>query len=245
MGTHAATLLMTRPPAASARFAEAARARFGGGFSLVSAPLFDVVATAEPADPAEWDGVILTSEAALGVMPPPPPGLRAWCVGARTAEAAAAAGYDAVAAGGTLAELVALVGAAAPAGRLLHPRGVHTAGGAAAPLAARGIEVTERIVYDQAALPMSAAGRAALAAEGPVYLPVFSPRSAALLTPFLSGARAGLRVAAMSEAVRGALVLPQAARLAVAASPSAAAMLDALGTLGLGGNFLEKGNGGR
>jgi uroporphyrinogen-III synthase len=203
---------------------------------VVVAPVVAITPVGPAPDLARYGGVVLTSENALSGLPPPPPGLVAWCVGGRTAEAAARAGYDARAARGTADHLVAAISAAAEAGAgrpLLHARGSESRGDVAARLAAHGIPCDEAVVYAQADLPLSDEARRLLERDEPVLVPLFSPNSAARLSAALAGKslRAGLLVAAMSRAVGAAWSGPAPVRMVVAARPDSEAMLDALGLL--------------
>jgi uroporphyrinogen-III synthase len=219
-------VLLTRPAAASERFA--ARLREAGADRVVISPLLEIVPSAA-ALPDIPGGVLLTSaEGArayrrLGG----PPGRPAWVVGPRTAEAARAAGLDVR---GTAPDAAALARAVPrpPAGGppLTHLRGAVQRGDLVARLRARGIPTEEAVLYDQRPRPPSAEARALLAGPGPLAAPVFSPRSAALLREALpAGALARLRVAAISAAAAAPLA-PAPTRLAE--SPDGEAMLRAV-----------------
>lgn len=176
--------------------------------------------------PARPGAVILTSEAgaeragALGLA-----GLPAWCVGARTAQVAARAGLLAREAGPDAAALVAALLAARPPGPLLHVRGEHAAVAVARLLREAGLPAEEAVAYRADSLAPSAAARAALDGAGPLAVPLFSPRSAALLGDW--GPRAPLLVAAMSPAVAAAAETLRPRRLIVATRPDATAMAEA------------------
>lgn len=223
-------LLLTRPEADSRRFARAVCDRLGPG-EVVIAPLTEIVPRPDPPDPAGHAGVILTSANALVPGIRWPAGLTAWCVGARTAAAAGAAGLSPRSAEGALEDLLALIRAERPAGRLLYLRGARVAGDLAAALAAEGIAVDEAVVYDQRACPPGPEAAALLARPGPVVIPVFSADSARRLAPFLSGSIAKCHIAAISPAVAQVLPVQSAATINVAARPDSGAMLDLLSTL--------------
>jgi uroporphyrinogen-III synthase len=221
--------LLTRPAAQGDRFADALRARFGSQVRVVASPLL-VPQDLSPALPEDSAGVIFTSEtgvAALGRLRPAK-GLPAWCVGDRTAQAARRVGYEARSAAGDAAALVAMILAEAPPGPLLHARGADSRGAVAERLTAAGIPTTEAVVYVQRPAPLTAGARALLGGADPVIVPLFSPRSAALFAAEVAAIpeSAPLWVVALSPAVAAA-VAPHPARQAVAASPDAAAMLDA------------------
>lgn len=212
-------LLLTRPQAASERFAAALPA----GVACVISPLLRIVSFggAVPLDGVR--GVILTSRNGVEAAGPGQP-MPAWCVGERTTEAARAAGWQAECAGLDAATLVDRLIAAPPEAPLLHLRGVHTRGGIAARLTAAGITTSEHVVYDQEFCPLSDAARALVAGNQPVIAPLFSPRTA---THFAAtcAPRAGLVVAAISDATAKALKDKGYDGVHVADTPDEAAMI--------------------
>ncbi len=225
------TLLLTRPAAASAGFAAAARARFPG-LEVVVAPLMEIEAVAFPPGlPAA--GLIFTSAEAPGHFGAGDPrrGLDAWCVGGRTAAAARAAGFAVQAVAPDAEALLAQLLARRPAGPLLHARGAHARGDLAARLAAAGVPAAEVVVYAQPARPLSAAGQALLQGTRPVAAALFSPRSAALLVAAVAGARAPLSAAAISPAAAEGWRAAGLGPLELAPTPDGAGMLAALARL--------------
>lgn len=176
-------------------------------------------------------GLIFTSAAGVEAFAAQSPrrDLAAWCVGARTAAAAAEAGLTAHQAGGDADALVALLRQAAPAGRLVHLCGTHQRGDVAARLSVAGMPVTAHPIYDQRALPPDPAFAAALAHPGLVIAPLFSPRSAALFADAAGGAH--VTPVALSGAVRDALPPAMAAHCHIAAHPDASAMIRAVAAL--------------
>ena len=143
-------LLVTRPEPDATRTAETLRAR---GHAVLVAPLLATLAiAADFAGP--YDGVVMTSaNAARALTAHPRRGelarLRCLTVGARTAEAARAAGFaDPVSADGALADLVNLVAASFNrSARLLYLVGEDRAGDLAGELAKRGIAVDTVVIY--------------------------------------------------------------------------------------------------
>lgn len=195
------TLVLTRAPADSERFI----ARIGAEARVASiiSPAFDIVPVPARIDtpPAHVvftsvRGVAQAERFDLG-------GARAWCVGARTTEAARAAGFDATDGGGDVERLAATLIAAGPEGRILHLRGRHVAGDLVGALTAAGLDAGEVICYTQEPRAPSATLRDAMGGPGPLIMPLFSPR-AALLLAGLEGP-APLHVIAMSPAVAGVI----------------------------------------
>lgn len=226
------TLLLTRPAPQSQRFAEAFSARFPH-LPVVVSPLMRIENLALSQDLASVEGVILTSENAVAALAPQTP-LRppAWCVGARTATAALAAGFPVSGTAEDARTLATLLLTHAPGQTLLHARGRHVASDFPAWLAPAGINVFEATVYDQTPSPLAAECHALLSRPGPVLVPLFSPRSALLLAE-AAGAPATrrLHIAAISTAVAEAAEPLAPLRLELAARPEASAMLEALGRL--------------
>jgi uroporphyrinogen-III synthase len=222
--------LLTRPAAQGDRFAEALRARFGPATRIVLSPLL-VPDHLSPSLHEAVAGVIFTSETGVAGLARlrPADGLPAWCVGDRTAHAARQAGYDARSAAGDAVALMTMILAEAPPGPLLHARGEDSRGAVAEWLTAAGIPTTEAVVYVQRPAPLTAEARGLLGGADPVTVPLFSPRSAALFAAEAAAisASAPLWVVALSPAVAAAAAALRPARQAVAASPEAAAVLDA------------------
>lgn len=233
-------LLLTRPAAASARFAAAFRGRFGADWPVILSPLMQIhpcpLSLAQQDQARAAPQMIFSSAHAVAPVTAVAParGRLAWCVGAATARAAQAAGFTPRLAEGDAASLIALIRAARPEAPLLHLRGRHIAAPVAAALRAAGIACDELTVYDQQPAPLSDPARAALSGPAPLLLPLFSPRSARLFCaarPEAPGA--ALRIAAISPAVAEALRPARRPedRLSVAARPDAEAVLTALGGL--------------
>lgn len=176
-----AILLLTRPAAASARTA-AEVARLCPGVRIVLSPVMEIVPL-----PVELDvvpgGLILTSENGAEVAGGLrlPPGMRAWCVGGRTAEVARAAGFDAVSAEGDAEALLALILSRGEEGPLLHLRGEHARGDIAPRLRAAGRAAREAVVYRQEERRLNTEALAVLGGGERVVLPLYSPRSAAII----------------------------------------------------------------
>lgn len=188
-----ATLLLTRPEAQSLAFAE----DLGAEARVVIAPVMAIVGTGARPDLAGYRGVILTSANALRFLPGLQ-GVRAWCVGERTAEAAMAQGAQVMR---VADDAEALVAGFEGTGPLLHLRGEHVRGKVAQRLTSVGIETHEAVIYRQEARDLSPEARALIEGEDEVVLPLFSPRSAALVGGQIGHVGPGLEVIAMSPAV--------------------------------------------
>ncbi len=233
-------ILLTRPADGSARFAKALRARLGD-VPVVVSPVLKIVPTGAQPDVSDNPVVLFSSRNGVvhcGISPAP--GQVALCVGDATAQAARAAGFQAVSAQGNVHDLARLIVDRANGRPLLHIRGRHSAGDLAVDLAKQGLTLRETVVYDQETQPLSDTAQALLAGSQPVIAPLFSPRSAASLAaqgPW----HAPLYLAAISEAVAGVAPEPHIA-LRVAQAPDQAAMLDLTCALFKAAQLLEGGS---
>lgn len=221
-------LLLTRPRAASERFAQQFRARFGSDWPVIISPLLEI----EPLDAEipQTQALIFTSEHAIApvVAAGPAAGRRAYCVGGRTAQVARAAGFEVVRGAGGAAELLGVITQHHRGETLLHARGSEIAQPVAEKLNSAGIETKEAIVYAQIPHVPSIELRDALAGTVPVIAAVFSPNSGRQLLPLLIEAHAPLRLATISEAAARTLAPVRAERQQIAASPDAEGMLAAM-----------------
>lgn len=223
-GKAMAILLLTRPAAASAR-TRAEIARLRPDTRVVISPAMEIVPIPATIDTTPA-GLILTSEngaEAAGRMGLPQ-GMVAWCVGTRTAEVARAFGFDAVNADGDAEILLRAILSAPDTGPLLHLRGEHARGDIAPRLRAAGRAAQDIVVYRQEDRPLSPEARAVLAGAAPVILPLYSPRTAAIVAeqgPF----SAPLHVIAISAAAARAAERLEPARISQIDNPDGQSML--------------------
>ncbi len=184
-------LLLTRPAEGGARVLRACAAELGYRPEAILSPILRIDAVGGWPDLSVYRRVVLTSaHACRGRLD----GTDAFCVGARTAEAAREMGARVVHVSADVAHLKAEVP------RIIGPA-----------LYLRGEEVRadlavyygceERVVYAQRPQPLTAAARAVLAGERPVILPLFSPRSARLVAEGADVVADRVRVLALSPAV--------------------------------------------
>ena len=200
---------------------------------VVISPILTIVPRGRTVDLADYSGVILTSENGARALAEQADvtSMKAWCVGERTASAAAALGMAAVSAGGNAADLIELVRAQRPADPLLHAHGAEVRGDVAQSLTALGIPVQAKIIYDQVETPLSGPARSLLAGAAPVILPLFSPRSARLVGDAARAARAPLAIVALSAAVEQAWTGPGPESFTIVDHPDAAHMTGAIATI--------------
>lgn len=224
------TLILTRPEAASLRFAGQFRAAMGADWPVIIAPLMRTVWREEPVELAGVRGIIFTSETAVHALArlTARRDLTAWCVGPRTADVARTAGYDARVGPGDAAGLAQMILDQRAAGPLCWPHGRDIAFDLAATLNQAGTETVSVTAYHQEALPLCADALSELASDRPVLVALFSPRSVELFARALPSAHAPLWVAAISPAVAQAAGALNPARLGVAARPDSESLLAAM-----------------
>ena len=113
---------------------------------------------------------------------------------------------------------------------------------------ARELPVPGMAVYDQIAEPLTAVANDAIMAARPLILPIFSPRSAVLLSEALADALAPVTAVAISDWADAAYTGPAMARF-VAPQPGRAGMaqviLSLIGTERTGLRWVETERGGR
>lgn len=187
------TLVLTRPEAQSRALAVA----FADMARVVITPVMEIVGTGVTVDLTGYAGVILTSANAV-VFAPDPRGVRVFCVGGKTAEAARAEGAEVALVAEDADDLVARCTGPGP---LLHLRGEHARGDVAERLSSAGIETHEAVLYRQEERALTEEALGLLTGNAPVVLPLFSPRSAELVGAQVGTPGPGVRVLAMSPAV--------------------------------------------
>lgn len=210
------TILLTRPEAASRRFA----ARLAPlGLPVVISPILCILPLPhDRAAVAQARGLVFTSAHGVAAAGPGQ-GRPAICVGPATARDARQAGYEVTEGPGDALGMLPLLRDLGPG--WLHVHGAHVA---------RELPLPGIAVYDQQAQPLSRAAQDLLTGAGAVILPLFSPRSARLLAEAAAGARAPLWLAPISPAAAAAWSGPLA-RQVVAQSPDAAGVACAVESL--------------
>jgi uroporphyrinogen-III synthase len=218
-------ILLTRPEAQSRDLAARLRAQID--VPILVSPILEIapVTFTLPITPRF---LILTSvHAAEAARAAGLSGLPAFCVGDRTAEAAAEAGLLPRSAAGDAGALLALLKDARPDGPGLYLRGRHAASDLEKDLDQAGLDTHSVIAYDQLPRPLSPEARAALCGTAPVILPVFSPRSARLLAAEAQGATAPLDLIPIS-ANAAAAWKGEPASITIAATPDGPSMEHAI-----------------
>lgn len=195
-------LLLTRPLDASQRFATLMQDRLRRAVRICISPLLDIVPVSQAVDFGNANGLVFTS--ANGVVAlsrlTQDRTLPAYCVGAATCEAARTHGWVATVSGQDAQSLIAGVSASGIKGSLMHIRGVHSRGDVAKNLTEVGVPTSETIVYDQVELELNQDAKTLLSGSDAVFVPLFSPRTAASFQRQVSGT-APVYPVALSQAV--------------------------------------------
>lgn len=176
-------ILLTRPEASSYKMARIWSDRFGDDVSFCISPLMRISFAPKLPDLEAIKTLIFTSVNGVAgyINAGGPRNLPCYTVGDVTARAAQDAGLQAISAGGDAESLIRLILADGAQGPMLHLRGAHARGDIAERLSMQGCPVAQTIIYTQHDIPLNAEAKALLDGTAPVLMPVFSPRSAALL----------------------------------------------------------------
>lgn len=219
-------ILLTRPAAQAREFASL----LGANARVILSPVLEITNFTKQIDAADYASFVFTSQNAV----------RAaatfldlnckhiYAVGQKTADIAAEQGALVTVAEGTADSLVKAILADSPTGRLLFLRGRHITGDLAKALNDHGIVTEESIVYEQNAKELTKAALSALKGKEEVVLPLFSVRTATILSDRMSqiSVRAPLTLIGLSNAVTKAWAGPQPKDVLVAAQPTAANMAE-------------------
>lgn len=196
----------------------------GADIACLISPVLEIEKREVAVRPEGYAGLILTSVNGVAAAPDLT-GRRVHCVGARTGEAAQERGADLGVVALDAARLVERIletGVAAP---LLHMRGEHARGEIARMLSSAGIETHEAVVYAQQAVEMTRDAIRLIEGDGPLVLPLYSPRSARLVA---QAARPGpqVHVIALSSAVAQEYAAVTGRDVEVCASPEGPVMVE-------------------
>ncbi len=219
------TVLLTRPHAQSQEI----RAALSADVNVQISPVLEIVPLKIQINADDYALFIFASRNAVlaAAKSMDLSGRRAITVGDRTAKAATQLGMTAISAKGTAAQLIQTVQNHRPAGKAIFLRGEHSQGNIAETLKMRGIDTDSTVIYRQLPLSLNEAAREILCGDNPVVLPLFSARSAAILSGEALNCRATapLVLVAISPDVLAVWNGPIAAQSVVARKPTAAAML--------------------
>ncbi|TNJ45493.1 uroporphyrinogen-III synthase [Phaeobacter sp. B1627] len=222
------TLLMTRPCDANTRFLNLLPSQFLQGISVLQSPLLEIVPTGGNVDLSGISSVIFSSGEAVRVASNQTEiRTKAYCVGERTTEFARSSGWDAEYAGHQADALVEQLAVWRPPGGILHLRGEFSRGDVAARLSALGLKCTDLVIYRQVFGPLNLRAQEAMNAGLPMFVPLFSPRTAAHFQSVCKD-MSQLTLIAMSDAVVEAMPRLHCKAVHVSKAPAAQAMAEML-----------------
>lgn len=230
MKTRPPVILVTRPKRQAKRLVAELEPLVPSGVTFEISPILKIKPAKVFPDLGGFSGVVLTSENAVRAIAEnlSPNGMPAFCVGERTTRAAAEFGFEARQRGATAPELVASLLGNRPGGRLVHLRGEHVRGNLAEALTQGGQPCDDAVVYRQIPQELSLSAQKILKKNPVVILPIFSPRTALLLSEAVRGAKAQLALICISGAALKSWSGPHPVYTAVAKTPDGSAMLRAL-----------------
>ncbi|WP_159075303.1 uroporphyrinogen-III synthase [Celeribacter baekdonensis] len=220
------TVLITRPQDDATRLAQDLRALVPGA-AVLTAPVLEIVPCVPSVTTQRYDAVILTSRHAAQAAMEMFPKLTAYCVGDATAQAAQSIGLMAVSVAGSADDLIAYL-AEKPLCRAIHLHGKHTRGDVAGRLTAGGLETDDAVVYDQQARTWTSEEQNSVAQAQSLVVPLYSPRSAQILSKRLEIYCGRLTLVAMSQACLDAWSGPAPICSIVAQHPDGATMKHAI-----------------
>ncbi len=160
----------------------------GQPIKVIISPLISIEPIGKEADVSGYAALVFTSENAVNSARyrHAPKAMLAFCVGEHTAEAAELAGFRVRIADNSSESLIELIKREHAGGPLLHLRGQHVAQNIADMLVDTGLQADEATVYDQVRCTLNSKARKAVRSR-PCVFPVFSPRTARILSEELTG----------------------------------------------------------
>lgn len=212
-------ILLTRPKKQSAQFREL----LGENVDVVESPVIEIKYFSTKIEPDKYSALIFTSQNAIHSVSDKIDlaGRHAFAVGQKTAELARSFGMSVASSDGDADRLVRLIAHAKPSGKLLLVRGKHAAGNIVDKLGNCGLETDSAITYAQEPAGLNSDAIAVLQAQRPVILPLFSARSALILSQAVRDVetKAPLILVAISASVLKAWERPLTAVRLIAKRP--------------------------
>lgn len=225
MALNPPVLLLTRPTASALEFARALH--LARDIPVVISPLLRIEFLQEAPN---FVAAIFTSKngvatAGAGL------GRRAYCVGAKTAQAATDAGFDVVETTLNAQELIARIVSNPPQTMLSHIRGEYALGDIVANLQREDILCEDCVTYRQIALKLSNEARETFRNTQRIVAPLFSPRTASLFADEIRALPQGkkprnLEVVALSAQVSAAIPDKTVQKISVCPQPTGGSMLE-------------------
>lgn len=220
------TVLISRPKKDAEVLRRAILSRYSST-QIVLAPAIVIASVAYKAQSEICDAIILTSKHAVQAAVDIGPDTLILCVGDTTADAARKSGLNAVSAGGTSKDLIALV-KKLNLSKVLYLRGLHVHADISFELISAGIETKSVVVYEQTAciFPSEIAHKIAKATD--LLVPVYSTRSANIVSKNLEGFDGAIILVAISKAAAEGWSGPKPHKTIYADAPNSEAMLTAI-----------------
>jgi uroporphyrinogen-III synthase len=194
---------------------------------IVLAPALAIVPVAYDLQTDVFDAIILTSKhaalAAARITSMAP----ALCVGDTTAQMARSLGLRAVSAAGNAKDLIELVHANGVS-RVLYLRGAHVQTDIGFELSLAGIETKSVIVYRQDPCDFSQEVQQSLLTATDLLVPVYSARSARIVSSNLRGFAGKVTLVAISETAANGWIGPKPHHVFYANAPNSEAMMLAI-----------------
>lgn len=209
-------VIITRPAPDGMRLADQLQAE---GIPVIVSPLLRIVPMVAKTEAKGFvftstNGVVQAQRMDVARGP-------AWCVGERTAQAALNAGFEAVSANGNAEDLIEIVRTAAPRMPIAHIRGQHARGDIGPRLRHAGINCADVVAYTQEPLKLTAEAKTVIEGANPVIIPLFSPRTTALLFEQATPGPNARLIAISEQAAQGL-------DMRIARTPDGNAMFDAV-----------------
>ncbi len=218
------SVLLTRPAEQSDDF----RRLLGRKTDVVISPVMKIEPLAFSANADDYDVFVFASRSAVLAASKrlDLAGRHAIAVGDKTAGVAESFGMITASAAGIAEDLIKRVQRDFPGGKALFIHGEYTQGDVAKKLNLLGIDTDSTVAYRQIPLPLSKSACALICGEQPVILPLFSARSAAILSneALQCQSSAPLWLVALSNNVLAAWQGPKPAKFVSVQQVSAAAM---------------------
>jgi len=221
------TLLLCRPEKQSQLFQSAVEERLGQSVATLISPAFDIEPLYPNVPENEPDHLVFTSKNGVdaAIRLKIKAGNAAYCVGPATTQHAKENGFRAIDGGGDVDSLLQHIRTTTRERSFLHVSGQHVTGDVVGQLQGWGYYANRLIAYRQVRLKTKQEFSDCLAGSSYKVLPLFSPRSAGIMSGVLVGENT--HVIAMSQSIAMAAQGHAAKSVIVATAPNIEAMLDA------------------
>lgn len=220
------TVLISRPFEDANAVKRAVLAQFPS-VDVIVAPALKIKNVPFEAPEGDFDALVLTSKHAVEAAARIAPNATALCVGDATAKSARAHGLKAISAQGAAQDLFELA-RDSDVTKLLYLHGAHVHTDLAGALTNAGLEAKSRVVYRQDACAFSAEVRDRVAKLKSLVVPVYSARSAQIVSENLNGFGGQIVLVAISDAAQQGWSGPDPKTTIIAQAPNSKAMLTAI-----------------